>query len=1022
MKKHILLIPAAIFIVCFCLYSFSASAQTNQTSATSDAGGDAIAVRIVPNPNHYSIQRWYESQGFQGSPQSLVVDGYQAVRDGRTVYVNAANIDTTGNTQTIYTNIYLISYNQDPVPNTVDILGQIVSHWKFNANLVETSSPLPSCAISSLSCSRDADCGAGEICATSGLASSSCELTTVKNCTTDTDCPANFFCNSVKAKITRDVARVGELEDLKEALFNYKSTSALYPSLAAGSYIANHSVSVWPSWTAALLSNLSLSQSFLDPINRLGACSGYDLKTCWNESAKSFWNNQNSGSGNGIWKLTLPPGSYALAYQSDSTGSNYNICAVIESHDLGWRFSPNDPATSNCVVGTGVDTGGSATNTAPRLVASSLSGVAGQEFNGSLQVVDDQNNPLSWNFDTSATNWTGWQNTSGNAPILKATSRPDQKKVYALQAGQPGNYDAVLTVNDGQGGVLTTTTQITIINPAPAIQAADGQFILDPLLPFDYNFTFSGANIINPASAYSVVKVSGPFDLLNNAGLVKTQSSAGIAKYKVDYQGLISLSHQFSKNTDFVYQITVTDKYNTVATKNFTIHIIVENPGLGFTCDSSARVNQPYNCFIGSNKQGDHTLAYASNALPANLLLASSTSGTQINSTSTTNLSRGRGFLARVAEIWRSILGSQAALAIADFNNFIGGGSTTNGGGTISTSTPPTNIYLDGYLSATSTGWPINIQAVNEYGATSSRDFSLKINDYCGDGKLESPNMEARGGFYNDGYEDCDGNAGVTTNVASSSIALQYGCETEVGSITPSIIPNNNYCVFKSPLAGGGYCGDGYCQVELVTGNTTSTLETSANCPADCAAAPVPSCNAHQHMETNGCACDAGWYNCDGLDANGCESATVCATCQPSCTGKVCGDDGCSGSCGTCTGNNICKNGQCVPPCTSGCNNITCGQLDSCTGLTCGCTYPQTCASNGLCCSFDNNGGCNCGPTLSAAYTKCGTACCANLTTTCCNGTCAPLGSTECGANCCGPAQKCCGDNTCHPRNYNCPV
>ena len=68
----------------------------------------------------------------QGSPQSLVVDGYEAVRDGRSVYVNAANI---GVDDRLYTNIYIISYNQEAEDATVDIFGQILEHWKFNSNI-----------------------------------------------------------------------------------------------------------------------------------------------------------------------------------------------------------------------------------------------------------------------------------------------------------------------------------------------------------------------------------------------------------------------------------------------------------------------------------------------------------------------------------------------------------------------------------------------------------------------------------------------------------------------------------------------------------------------------------------------------------------------------------------------------------------------------------------------------------------------------------------------------------------------
>lgn len=986
MKKNFPLILAAVFIV-FLLLAFKYSfAQSNQMI---NAGNDAIAVRIVPNPNHYSISRWYESQGFTGSPQFLIVDGYEAIRDGRTVYVNAANVDFSNGAKTIYTNIYLISYNQNSVPNTVDILGQIVSHWKFNSNLSESSEPLPSCSISSLSCARGGDCGVSQVCATSTNASSSCQLATTKNCLTDTDCPVNFFCDSVKAKITRDLKRVGKLEELKEALFSYKNSSGLYPALAAGSYLAAHTISVWPSWTADFLSNLNIAQTFLDPINRLGACPGYDLKTCWDKDAKAFWDNPNYDPPPGSNQLSLPGGSYAFIYQTDKVGSNYNICAVMESRDLGYHFSPNDPASSACVVGTGINTGGSATNTAPRLVSSSLTGVAGQEFNGSLKVVDDQHNPLVWSLDTSATNWSGWQNAVGNAPILKDTNNIDQKKIYAIIAGLPGNYNAVLTVNDGQGGILSTTTVINIINPAPAIQAADGEYILDPLVPFAYNFTFSGANIINPAGAYSVSKISGPFDLLNSAGIVKTQSSAGVAKYKVDYQGIISLSHQFSQNTNFVYQVTVTDKYNTIATKKFTIHIIVDKPELGFTCATSARLSQLYSCFIGSNKQGDHTLAYGSNALPDGLSLQVVTSSNEINNSTTIsrlNQDSWIGFFRRLADSFRTAFYKvNIARAIqAGFDNFVGGG----GGNTISTSTAQASVYLKGTPTATSTGWPIMISALNEYGASSSRAFTLKINNYCGDYKKQQPNMEARGGFYNDGYEDCDGAEGVTTDVSLSKIALQYGCLTGVGAQTPPVIPNGNYCVFKSPLAGGGYCGDDYCQLELVTANGTTTLETSATgtpgyC-SDCTASSTPlTCANHQHPEGTNCACDTGWYNCDGNNNNGCESDTSCS-CPPQCTGKVCGPDTCGGFCppNNCPTGQTCKNGQCAPSCTPLCNQVNCGGTDGCGGV-CGCPASQTCTGNGLCCTFFGSS-CHCGPWLSTAYVKCGDSCCDPATQKCC--------------------------------------
>lgn len=107
-------VSVKLFLISLIMLGLFAGGQikAQQTSA------DAIAVRVIPNPKHLSAERWYSDQNFSGSPQSITVDGYEAVRDGRTVYVNVGNADS-GN---LYTNIYLISYNQSAESETVDIL------------------------------------------------------------------------------------------------------------------------------------------------------------------------------------------------------------------------------------------------------------------------------------------------------------------------------------------------------------------------------------------------------------------------------------------------------------------------------------------------------------------------------------------------------------------------------------------------------------------------------------------------------------------------------------------------------------------------------------------------------------------------------------------------------------------------------------------------------------------------------------------------------------------------------------
>ena len=58
----------------------------------------------------------------------------------------------------------------------------------------------------------------------------------------------------------------------------------------------------------------------------------------------------------------------------------------------------------------------------------------------------------------------------------------------------------------------------------------------------------------------------------------------------------------------------------------------------------------------------------------------------------------------------------------------------------------------------------------------------------------------------------------------------------------------------------------------------------------------------------------------DGAD-NDCDGLTdyddKADCCLVDCGDRICGDDGCGGSCGTCTGGKVCAAGACVPPCQS---------------------------------------------------------------------------------------------------------
>ncbi len=797
MKKNKLIILCSLFVISILFFSTKNSfGQINP--ALELEGGDAIAVRIIPNPEHYSISRWYESRGFQGSPQSLRIDGYEAIRDGRTVYVNAANVKG----KTIFTNVYLISYNQDPSIKTVDILGQIVKNWKFNTDLKESLSPAPSCQISSLSCSSSDDCSSDQFCSQSGLASSSCQLKEVKNCLVDSDCPQSFYCNSVKSKIVRDIERISKISELKEIINNYKTTRGLYPVLEAGTYLRGQAISTWPSWSEIFLPELGTDKKFVDPINRLGSCPGYDEQTCWDKNRKLFFS---STSGN----LILPYASYAMVYKTNN-GLDYNLCASMETKsstaDLGFSFSPAIAQDSNCISDTGVISGSSIVNTPPRLISASLVGETGQEFNGSLEFFDDQNNPMTWSINVFGNPKvdSGWSEN----PVLVNTSNPNRKRIYASRAGDPINYPMSISVNDGQGGVYSTTTNIKILNQKPVIEASDFEYSLGFNDIFSYSFYFSSNSIDNYQSAFSLARLNGnnPFSLLS---LSKSVVPAGPGRYKVTYSGDVKNAQSGAPSSEDNYQITVKDKYywlsNDASVKNFKITIKNNPPALNFSCSNFNRVRDGYSCLIGPAQSLGKQINYSTNSNFAGLYL--NTQGDSV------------------------FLLSQA----------------TNLTGNISSST-------------------ITISASNQNGASTQKSFKLELKTFCGDGIKQTPNTEARGGMFNDGNEDCDGLSGISLTANGSSAKSQYACTT-INSATPNPITSGNYCIFQSPVKGGGFCGDTFCTVQI---------ENKDNCPADCVSSCVP--------------------NCSRLNND-------------------CGDDGCGGSCGTCqTGKDECYGGKCCSP------------------------------------------------------------------------------------------------------------
>ncbi|MDO8668894.1 MAG: LamG-like jellyroll fold domain-containing protein [Candidatus Buchananbacteria bacterium] len=311
---------------------------------------DAVGIRVVANDNHYSPLVWYR-ENFdptrQGNPQSLTVNGYEAIKEGRTIYANAINVepDTAGpdgrptNARALYPNIYLISYSEGADSDTQNIYAQMAQFMKFNVGSVFAGG-IPNIG--------------------------TCEGDDSYKCWDSSDCDAveAGACTSNKTKLARDTKRLGDIQDINWLLDDYHNQKRcsndkfitcvnsaecygggtcgnFYPDLPSGTYISGRSFSVWPSWQATL-GNVLGSALPVDPLNTSSGFDGcespYDSITCWNDVAKS---------------MQCPTAARVYAYFANNNGVIKNVYAFKEFISGSWRpadwsqvrFMDGDPFT-----------------------------------------------------------------------------------------------------------------------------------------------------------------------------------------------------------------------------------------------------------------------------------------------------------------------------------------------------------------------------------------------------------------------------------------------------------------------------------------------------------------------------------------------------------------------------------------------------------------------------------------------------------------------------------------------------
>ncbi|TAK32213.1 MAG: hypothetical protein EPO40_03335 [Myxococcaceae bacterium] len=195
------------------------------------------------------------------------------------------------------------------------------------------------------------------------------------------------------------------------------------------------------------------------------------------------------------------------------------------------------------------------------------------------------------------------------------------------------------------------------------------------------------------------------------------------------------------------------------------------------------------------------------------------------------------------------------------------------------------------------------------------------------------------------GYADCDGLAA-------------NGCEVGTGT------DNANCGACGRACGGGAICSGGACGVSCSAGQTncSGTCSNLASDPLRCGscttACPVrASAAAYCTGGTCGFACYAGFGNCDGAASNGCEtdlrsSATSCGACGNACTlsnatsvcsAGACSITACSSGFGNCDGSqaNGCETHTLTSSAHCGGCGITCSSIQYCGGGRCQCPSGQ---------------------------------------------------------------------------------
>jgi von Willebrand factor type A domain-containing protein/Big-like domain-containing protein/type IV secretion system pilin len=320
---------------------------------------DILGLRIYENFEHRSPSDWYRSSNavtFQGAPTPIVIDGYSGLQDGRTVYVNAAtyvhnSLIPTPNAN-IYTNVSLLSYNQNAGSETANIFNQLINDWTFNINV---GADVKDKIIQDVMRWQDLRTMEAKL-DNYAFQNKYCAYVTDPDGGVCSDYPIDYYhfdidgsgsvidaeeCYNVSSTVT-----CNSDSECQNHEMGFDKCVGVYPELNEGTYVQGISTSAWPSWTSALSNQIgsSLPADTINKffLNEFGECVDpddlsivYDEQTCWSVLNETFF---------------CPTGSYIYYYKA---GNSYSADERALSFDL---YSLFNFGTTNAYLWSGVST------------------------------------------------------------------------------------------------------------------------------------------------------------------------------------------------------------------------------------------------------------------------------------------------------------------------------------------------------------------------------------------------------------------------------------------------------------------------------------------------------------------------------------------------------------------------------------------------------------------------------------------------------------------------------------------